>query len=128
MKTTFLLSLITLLFIQSLPAAESQGIRYTKGPELFRKGDAIQIKEVQSKSGTFEVGDEVIVRGVCDLQSKPEAKISLFVTASVGEGKNEILPGQQLTIAQGKREFELKTKIWNEGFLHVSFYPANGGS
>ena len=123
------IAIAPLLLLFTLVAnAELQDVGYKVGPQLFRDGDSIEIKEVKASSSSFEIGETVTVRGNYTLESHPDAKISIFVTQTEGDGKSEILPGQQLRIKEGNREFELSVKIQHEGYLHITFYPSDGGS
>lgn len=108
--------------------ANLRDVGFTTGPQLFRDGDSIEIKVVEASSSSFDIGETVTVRGTYTLESHPDAKISIFVTQTEGDGKSEILPGQQLRIKEGNGEFELSIKIRHEGYLHVTFYPTDGGS
>lgn len=126
MKAIAIVSL--LLFFTLLANADFRAVGYKVGPQLFRAGDSIEIKEVKASSSSFEIGETVTVRGIYTLKSYADAKISIFVTQTVGDGKSEVSPGQQLRIKEGIGEFELSIEIRHEGYLHVTFYPADGGS
>ncbi|MDQ8208057.1 hypothetical protein QEH52_11095 [Coraliomargarita sp. SDUM461003] len=116
------------LFLLSLVAsADLRDVGYKIGPQLFRYGDSIEIKEVKASSSGFETGETVIVKGTYSLRSHPDAKIGVFVTQTESHGKSEILPGQQMEIIEGDAVFELSIEIRYEGYLHVTFYPTEGG-
>lgn len=124
MKTIITTSL--LLFFTLVANADLREVDYKIGPQLFRDGDSIKIEEVKASSSKFNIGDSVTVRGTYNLASHPNARISIFVTQTEGDGKSEILPGQQLEIKKGNGEFELSIDIRHKGYLHVTFYPTNG--
>jgi len=115
-----------LLLFTLVANAELKEVGYQIGPQLFRDGDSIKIEEVKASSSKFEVGESVTVKGTYTLESHPDARISIFVTQTEGDGKSEILPGQQLEIKEGMGEFELSIDIRHKGYLHVTFYPKNG--
>jgi hypothetical protein len=115
-----------LLLFTLVANADLKEVGYKIGPQLFRDGDNIKIEEVKASSSKFEIGDSVTVKGTYTLESHPDAKISIFVTQTEGDGKSDILPGQQLEIKEGKGEFELSIDIRHQGYLHVTFYPKNG--
>lgn len=123
------IAIVPLFLISTLFAnADLRDVSFATGPQLFRDGDNIQIEDVKASSSKFKVGEKVTVRGTYVLNSHPEANISIFITQTGGDGKSEILPGQQLKIKEGKGEFELSIDIRHEGYLHVTFYPVGGGS
>ncbi len=108
--------------------AGMRDVGFTLGPQLFLEGDRIKIEDVKATSSTFDVGTVVTVKGSYTLESHPEAKICIFVTQTEGDGKSKILPGQQREITKGAGDFELSIDIRHEGYLHVTFYPIDGGS
>ena len=123
------LAIAPLLLLFALTVnADLREVGFKAGPQLFRDGDSIKIEEVKATSSKLEIGETVVVSGTYTLSSHPEAKISIFVTQTEGDGKSEILPGQQLEIKEGQGEFELSIDIRHEGYLHVTFYPIDGGS
>lgn len=122
------ITIAPLLLLFTLVAnADLRDVGYKVGPQLFRDGDSIEIKEVKASSSRFEIGETVTVKGTYTLESHPDAQISIFVTQAEGDGKSEVLPGQQLRIKEGEGEFELSIEIRHEGYLHVTFYPTDGG-
>ena len=122
------LALAPLLLLFTLVAnADLREVSYKIGPQLFRDGDSIKIEEVKASSSRFQVGEKVTVSGRYTLSTHPEAQISIFLTQTEGDGKSEILPGQQMEIKEGDGEFELTVDIRHEGYLHVTFYPIDGG-
>lgn len=94
----------------------------------FADGDSIVIQEVAASSPELKVGDTVIVRGVYRLESAPEAMLGLSLTTRGPGPATRIAPHQRQKIAAGEGAFELKHVVPAEGSLHVSFYPARGGS
>jgi hypothetical protein len=125
MKTIVTISLL-LLFILTAHA-DLREIEYKIGPQLFREGDRIQIEAVEASSSEFKVGETVTVKGSYTLRSEKEGKISIFVTQNSGEGPSRISPEQQFHAKEGKGNFEVSIQIQHEGYLHISFYPAEGG-
>jgi hypothetical protein len=127
MKTACVL-IAALMFTPSLLASEVRPVAFAEGPHSFRPGDRIKIKEVRSSSSEFEVGSEVIVRGDYLLRSRASGRIGLFVTRKEPSQGSAISPEQTVKVASGSGQFELRIKVLPSGFLHVSFYPAEGGS
>lgn len=126
MKTT---ATTTLLFLLTLVAhADLKEVGDKLGPQLFREGDSITIKAVKASSSKFQVGDTVTVKGSYTLESHEKGKLSLFVTQTEGDGRSQILPEQQFEVSQGKGDFEVSLHIRHTGYLHLTFYPADGGS
>jgi hypothetical protein len=87
----------------------------------------IEITDVQATSPKLEKGDSVTVRGKYRLASRERAQLSLFLTATQGDGRSEIVPAQTTRVERGRGEFELKTVIANRGALHLSFYDVETG-
>ncbi|WP_269522757.1 hypothetical protein [Coraliomargarita parva] len=114
--------------VASLLGAEFQDVVYKTGPARFRAGDSIQIESVRSTGSKLRVGETIEVAGTYHLSSRPAAKISVFVTQTEGDGRSQILPGQEQVIREGAGAFELRIDVRHAGYLHVSFYPRDGGS
>jgi len=119
----------SILFLLTLVAhAELRELGYTLGPQLFREGDSIKIEEVKASSSKFKIGETVTVSGSYTLKSKKEGKLSIFLTQKDDDGKSQISPEQQFKVKEGQGNFEVSIEIQHEGYLHLSFYPTDGGS
>ncbi len=88
----------------------------------FREGDSIEIVEVSGSSETLEVGQTYTVKGRYTLASEDAA--ALHVYATNGETRSEQGPAVQ----RGSGEFVRTFTFLEPGDLHLSFYPAEGGS
>ena len=108
------------------PLMESVPIKL--GPKAFRDGDVIQILEVEATSPALEQGDTVTVKGRYRLDSEPSAMLSLFLTRTEGDGREEIDPGQSVDAVAGWHEFEVRILIKHRGFLHLSFHDKSTGA
>lgn len=108
--------------------AALQSVAYVEGPRFFREGDSITIAELLASSPQFNVGDTVKVRGHYTLSSKPQARLSLFITATKNGGATPIAPQQTMKVLQGSGEFVLSETIREEGRLHLTFYDPDGGN
>lgn len=126
MKTIVTTTLLILLTFSA--HASLREVEYTLGPKLFRDGDSIKIEEVKATSTKFKVGETVTVKGSYTLKSRKEANLSIILTQSEGDGESKILPGQQYEVREGEGDFEVTIKIRHEGYLHLTFYPTEGGS
>lgn len=97
------------------------------GPKAYRDGDVVHITHVTATSPQLEQGDTVTVRGRVQLKSAAQAKLCLYLTQTVGDGRSRTDASQTTLIKQGESEFELTTTIKNQGALHVTFYDSESG-
>ena len=74
------------------------------------------------------VGAIATVKGIYELESHNEGKVSIFLTQTEGDGRSSVSPMQQFEVKKGKGNFEVTIEIQHEGYLHVTFYPSKGGS
>jgi hypothetical protein len=146
------LLLIAALAVVACSAAEKPaGLPFTTFRESFAPGDAIMIEQVwihgsgPRAGDTFRVGeteenqdhpprsgprigDIVTVRGRYVLQSRRPARIGLSLTSRGPAGPLPVLPQSWQHVVEPNGTFELAYVVRREGELHVTFYPANGGS
>ena len=92
------------------------------GPKFFRDGDVIEITEVTSTSPQLEPGDRVNVRGRVRLDSRPAARLCLYLTQSEGDGYEESDHLQETLATKGLNEFELAITVKHRGHLQVTLY------
>lgn len=129
-----LLTLLGALFCAALGSATAAGparmgpVDFQTTRAQFAKGDSITIQEVVASSRELTIGDTVIVRGVYQLESKSSASLGFFLTTRVPGPRTPATGQQRQEIKGGKGSFELQQVVRADGSLHVSFYPANGGS
>ena len=97
------------------------------GPKAFRDGGVIEILDVRATSSKLEQGDSLTVRGRFRLESHEDAQLSLYLTQTEGDGKEEVDPAQTVRVAKGRGEFELKITIKHRGALHVTYYDRKSG-
>ncbi|HVM47201.1 MAG TPA: hypothetical protein VMU04_04200 [Candidatus Acidoferrum sp.] len=78
-------------------------------------------------SSTIRTGETYCVEGTYHLASHDAAMLALFATTT-----NKVAtpndPSQTTNIVKGEGTFHLVKVMREEGYLHVSFYPAHGGS
>jgi hypothetical protein len=119
MKLITLASIGLLTFLGITRAEEPSNVI---GKAEFRPGDSIRITNVQR-------GDDFLtVTADYELASEPEARISLHITQTKGDGRSKTAATQSKTILKGKGSVTLHHPTMGEGMPHVSFYPAKGGS
>ena len=119
MKLITLASIGLLTFLGITRAEEPSNVI---GKAEFRPGDSIRITNVQR-------GDDFLtVTADYELASEPEARISLHITQTKGDGRSKTAPTQSKTIQKGKGTVTLHHPTLGEGMPHVSFYPIKGGS
>jgi hypothetical protein len=102
-------------------------LRFAIDRESFRPGDFVQIREVYASSPRLAVGDTLVVRGIYQLQSAPDAVLALYTTTRGYGGSSPSQPTQRMDVTRGTGEFELSREITAEGEHHISFYPSRGG-
>ncbi|MCX6858030.1 MAG: hypothetical protein NTV80_24350, partial [Verrucomicrobia bacterium] len=119
MTLTTIASIGLLTFLGITSAEEPSNLI---GKTDFRPGDSIHITAVQRGAGFLTVTADY------ELASEPEAKISLFITVTKGDGKSKIVASQYKKISKGKGTVTLHHPAVSEGMPHVSFYPSGGGS
>lgn len=88
----------------------------------FRPGDSIEITEILGDRPRIEVGGTYTIIGKYTLSSQDRAMLHLF--AIDGQTRS----GQASAVQRGAGEFVRTFTYLEEGDLHLSFYPAGGGS
>ena len=126
MKSSLFVSLMLVSTALAAPPAQ-ESVQVTLGPKAFRDGDVIEITDVAATSGKLEQGDTVTVRGRVRLDSRQAAKLCLFLTQTQGDGLEETDATQTTDVGSGLANFELKTTIKHQGYLHVTFYDSVSG-
>jgi hypothetical protein len=119
MKLITLASIGLLTFLGITRAEEPSNVI---GKAEFRPGDSIRITNVQRGDGFLTVTADY------ELASEPEARISLHITLTKGDGRSKTAATQSKTIQKGKGTVTLHHPTMGEGMPHVSFYPTKGGS
>lgn len=126
MKIAILLALVMASTAIAGPPAQNS-ISTMLGPKAYRDGDVVEITDVTATSQQLEQGDSVTVTGCFRLESCETAKLCLYLTQTVGNGKSETDPTQTMLVRKGHGEFTLKTTIKHRGVLHVTFYDPSSG-
>lgn len=126
MKIAILLALVMASTAIAGPPAQSS-ISTALGPKAYRDGDVIEITDVTATSQQLEQGDSVTVTGRFRLESCEAAKLCIFLTQTVGNGKEETDPTQTMLVKKGRGEFTLKITIKHRGVLHVTYYDPSSG-
>jgi hypothetical protein len=103
-------------------------VAFEVGDAEFLPGDSIVIEEVRGTSEVISTGQTYCVTGTYNLASRDEAKLECHVTATSGSGISQILPGQTMRVTKGSGSFRLIKRVNEQGYLHVSFYPALSGN
>ena len=93
----------------------------------FTEGDWIEITEVAGTSPQIKTGEKYTIRGKYRLASHDTAKLHIYAT----DGETSSSQGPDVKRGEGEfiRTFTLlKEGSKNLSYLHLSFYPAGGGS
>jgi len=88
----------------------------------FLPGDSIEITEILGATGKIETGQTYTIKGKYKLASQDSAKLHLYAT------NGETTCDQGPTVNKGQGEFTRTFTYQKEGWLHLSYYPAKGGS
>ena len=129
-RTTTISSMLAVAFCVSTAVAApplQESVVTVLGPKAYRDGDVVEITDVTATSPRLEQGDSVTVRGRYRLESRPQARLCLYVTQTEGDGHEEVEAAQRVEVTEGSGEFELKTTIKHRGVLHVTFYDFETG-
>lgn len=94
----------------------------------FEAGDSITITDVLASSPAMQPGDIVLVRGSYVLQSRAQALLMISLTVNAPGAIEPTSPTSRQTVNAGSGTFEVAYEIKQPGALHVTFYPATGGS
>lgn len=94
------------------------------GDAEFAPGDNITIESVRGTQSAISTGQTYCVQGTYTLNSKEEAELGLYVTAT-NEVATPFSPRQQVTVRKGSGRFELVKTIYEPGYLHLTFYSGD---
>jgi hypothetical protein len=105
----------------------SSTVPFELGEGGFLPGDSITIQRVSGTRPTISTGETYCVEGAYTLASKEKADLALFAT-TMSKGSTPTDPSQIMHVEKGTGTFRLVKVMREEGYLHLSFYPASGGS
>ena len=88
----------------------------------FQSGDSIEITEILGISSSLEIGRTYTIKGKYKLSSCDKAMLHIYATNGETQSK------QGDVVKRGTGEFTRTFTYLKEGWLHLSFYPADGGS
>jgi hypothetical protein len=126
-RTVLIVSTVLLTSAATAAPPAQDSIKTVLGPKAYRDGDVIEFTNVTATSPRLEQGDTVTVRGRVRLDSQDAASLSLFLTQTEGDGKEEVDSTQTVRVSKGITEFELKATIKHRGYLHVTMYDLTSG-
>jgi len=114
------------------PAAAPTGLEvpFQLGQAQFSQGDAITITSVRGTSSAIAPGNTYTITGTYELNSHPQAMVATFMSSFPGQSPIGSGPfgNNSVTVNAGKGTFSLELLMRTDGYPHVSFYPAGGGS
>ncbi|MDR3377191.1 MAG: hypothetical protein P4M10_00780, partial [Verrucomicrobiae bacterium] len=116
------------LLAQPVAGDLPQVVQFELGKSSFAPGDRITIQQVRGTSGSIKTGETYSVDGTYELASRDEADLALYITTEGASGGTPVDPRQHIAVKQGSGSFHLVTTMSQDGYLHVSFYPAKSGS
>lgn len=108
----------------------SHKVDFQVGATKLHEGDNITIDEVIGTSDKIEKGNIYLVKGTYRLLSQDSARLSAYVTSD-RKSSAQSVPSQKtqtIVIEKGKGQFSLIFYMWDDGWPHLSYYPAKGGS
>lgn len=114
------------------PVAAPTGLEvpFQLGYTEFLQGDAITITSVRGTNSAIAPGNIYTVTGTYELNSQPRAMVAIYTSSFPGQSPVSSGPfgNNSVTINAGKGTFSLELLMRTDGYPHVSFYPAGGGS
>ena len=115
--------------LRAQPAADElpQAVQFELGKSEFAAGDHIHLRQVRGSSDRIKVGETYSVDGTYELASHDEASLALYATTIGDSGPTPVDPRQRVAIRKGSGSFHLVKTMGQDGYLHVSFYPAQSG-
>ncbi len=90
--------------------------------QAFLQGDSIEIIEILSSTDKIETGRTYTIKGKYKLSSRDQAMLHIYAT------NGQTHSGQGPIVKRGTGEFTRTFTFQKDGWLHLSFYPADGGS
>ncbi len=109
------------------PATFPYTVEFQLGEAEFLPGDSVTIQRVTGTSATIGVGETYCVEGSYTLGSRDKADLALFATTA-SKVATRTDPSQIMRVEKGSGTFRLVKTMREEGYLHVSLYPAPSGS
>jgi len=104
-------------------------VRFEQGATRFADDDDITILEIRGTADTFKPGHIYWISGTYTLASHDRATLAAYTTAKhAADASGTSFKVQTTVVDQGKGAFTLILPMSCEGWPHVSFYPAGGGS
>jgi len=119
---------VSSLLAQSVAGELPQAVQYELGKSEFASGDDITILQVRGTSDSIKVGETYSVEGTYKLASQDKADLAFYATTMVASGPTPVDPQQHVEVMKGSGSFHLVKTMSEDGYLHVSFYPAKSGS
>ena len=123
---TLWLTLVNLAATICIAADFSSTVPFELGEGGFLPGDSINIQRVTGTSPTIRTGETYCVEGTYTLVSQEKATLALYAT-TMSKGSTPTDPSQRMNIEKGSGTFRLVKTMWEEGYLHISFYPVSSG-
>ncbi len=104
---------------------------YTVSFELgfaeFAPGDSITITAMHGTRDVITTNETYCVEGVYTLASADEADLCFYATTTSNSGPTPVDPRQRVRVQKGSGNFRLVKTMGENGYLHLSFYPARSG-
>ncbi len=89
--------------------------------QAFLQGDSIEITEILANTDNIETGQTYTIKGKYKLSSADSARLHIYAT------NGEIDSEQGPLVKRGTGDFTRIFTYKKAGWLHLSFYPADGG-
>lgn len=100
-------------------------VQFELGDSGFLSGDSITIQEMRGTSDGFQPGETYSVTGTYTLASHDEADLCFYATTT-NATSTPTDPAQCVHLTNGTGSFHLIKKMYEVGYLHVSFYSHTG--
>ncbi|HEY4307809.1 MAG TPA: M56 family metallopeptidase [Pirellulales bacterium] len=107
----------------------SHRVDFQVGATQLLEGDNLTVDEVFGTSDKIEKGNLYVVKGTYRLLSHDSAQLAAYVTTSSKSAfrSTPTQKTQSIMIDKGKGKFSLIFYMWDDGWPHLSYYPASGG-
>jgi len=102
-------------------------VKFELGKVDFAPGDNITISAIHGTSHEIQTNGTYLVEGTYTLTSREEALLSLSIAVD-GSGITPTDSKQRMKIAKGQGKFNLIITMHEQGYPHISFYPADKGT
>ncbi|NQV35265.1 MAG: hypothetical protein HQ515_21405, partial [Phycisphaeraceae bacterium] len=104
------------------PSQSPGDVEFLPYRDSFQPGDTIVIDRIEGTAATLTLGNTYTVTGRYTLSSRDQAMLHVYATNGETQSK------QGPVVKRGSGRFTRTFKFIEDGYPHLSYYPAGGGS